>query len=185
MIRKGVQSEKNKKMEMLRLSEADLRFKYELSKVPGAEKLMLCFQCGTCTADCPVARFSGSYRPIRILRMAELGMKKEVLSSDDIWLCASCYMCSDRCPQRVEFASIMRALRNMAVKEGIIPPGFMEIASKVLETGLSNEVTRFRARKREKAGLPPLPNIDTKRITKLAEMVGFLKLFAKKETKYV
>ena len=185
MTKKEIESENDEKMEILRLSEADLHFKYELSKVPGAEKLMLCFQCGTCTADCPVARFSGSYRPIRILRMAELGMKKEVLSSDDIWLCAACYMCTDRCPQGVEFASIMRALRNMAVTEGIIPPGFMEIASKVLEIGLANEVTRFRVRKRERAGLPPLPNIDTKRITQLAEMVGFLKLIGKKETKDV
>jgi len=185
MTKKETQLEKTEEREVFRLSEADSHFKYEVSKIPGAEKLMLCFQCGTCTADCPVARFSGSYRPIQILRMAQLGMKERVLSSDDIWLCATCFTCTDRCPQGVEFASVLRALRNMAVEEGIIPPGFKEIASIVLKTGLANEITKLRLKKREEAGLPPLPGSNPERMTKLADIVGFSKLIEKKETKNV
>jgi len=179
-MNKEKQKEENEQTTVIKMRETDLHFKYELSKIPGAEKLMLCFQCGTCTADCPVARFNGSYRPIRILRMALLGMKDRVLSSDDIWLCATCFTCTDRCPQGVEFASVLRVLRNMAVKEGIIPPGFREIASNVLETGLANRVARLQLKKREMSGLPPIPNTNPQRVAKLAEVVGFSKIMERR-----
>jgi len=38
----------------IKAEELDPKFKYEMSKIHGAEKLMLCFQCGTCTAGCPI-----------------------------------------------------------------------------------------------------------------------------------
>jgi len=112
--------------------------------------------------------------------MALLGMKDKVLSSDDIWLCATCFTCTDRCPQGVEFASVLRVLRNMAVKEGIIPPGFRETASNILETGLANRVARFQLQKREMAGLPPIPNTNPQKVAKLAEIVGFSKIMERR-----
>jgi len=165
---------------VFRLSEADPKFKYELSKTLGAEKLMMCFQCGTCTADCPIARFSGSYRPSQILRMALFGMKSKVLSSDDLWLCAACFTCIDRCPRDVEFANVLRVLRNMAVKEGFIPAVFREIGSNVAKKGLAYEIPELRLKKREESGLPPLPKLSGERVAKLAETVGFRKLIEKK-----
>lgn len=48
------------KKEPIRASEIDPKFKYEISKMHGGKKLLKCFQCGTCTSDCPVARFSSS-----------------------------------------------------------------------------------------------------------------------------
>jgi len=66
---KGTEQEK-----IIKANEIDPRFKYEISKVPGAQKIMLCFQCGTCTADCPIARFSDSYRPRKLMRMTQLGL---------------------------------------------------------------------------------------------------------------
>ena len=44
--------------EPIKASEIDPKFKYEISKMHGGERLLRCFQCGTCTSDCPVARFS-------------------------------------------------------------------------------------------------------------------------------
>ena len=108
----------------IKASEIKPKFKYEISKVPGGEKLMRCFQCGTCTSDCPVARFSGTYRPRQIIRMAQLGLKERVLNSDTLWLCASCFTCTDRCPQNVEVASVIRVLRNLSAKQGRIPQIF-------------------------------------------------------------
>ncbi len=167
--------------EVIRLSETDPQFKYELSKNSEIENLMLCMQCGTCTADCPVARFSGTYRPLKMLRMALLGMKSDVLSADELWLCASCYTCTDRCPRGVEFASVLRVLRNIAVGEGYIPDGFKELGLNVLETGYAYEISDSRMRKRENAGLPPLPKSNSKSIARLAKLVGFLKQVKKRE----
>ena len=66
----------------IKSSEIDPKFKYEISKMHGGEKLMRCYQCGTCTSDCPIARFSDTYRPRQIIRMTQLGLKDRVLNSD-------------------------------------------------------------------------------------------------------
>jgi len=112
---------KDTSREPVKSSEINPRFKYELIKEHGSEKLLKCFQCGTCTSDCPVARYSDSYRPRTILHMAKLGLKDRVLKSDTLWLCAACFTCTDRCPQDVEVASVIRVLRNIAAEEGIFP----------------------------------------------------------------
>jgi heterodisulfide reductase subunit C len=159
--------------EVIKISETDPRFKYELSENSEIENLMLCMQCGTCTADCPVARFSGTYRPLKILRMALLGMKSDVLSADELWLCASCYTCTDRCPRGVEFANVLRILRNKAVEEEHVPDAFKELSLNILGTGYAYEISESRMKKREDAGLPPLPKSNPKRLSKLAELLGF------------
>jgi heterodisulfide reductase subunit C len=160
---------------VLKSTEMDNKFKYEVSKIPGAEKIMLCFQCGTCTADCPVARFSETYRPRQIMRMTQLGLKNKVLSSDVIWLCAACFTCVDHCPQDVEIAAVLRALRNMAVEEGYMPSVFKELASSVQATGLAYRIPELRLKKREEVGLPPLPKTNVDEVAKLIDAVGFFK----------
>ena len=86
--------------EPIKASELDPKWKYELQKLHGAEGLMRCFQCGTCTSDCPVARFTDNYRPRTLIHMAQLGLKVRVLKSDTLWLCSACFTCTDRCPGR-------------------------------------------------------------------------------------
>jgi len=108
-------------MEVINLSESDSQFKYEIASQPGAENFKRCFSCGTCTASCPVAEANEEYDPRKIIRMSLLGLRKQVLSSDSIWLCARCYTCYARCPQNVKFADVMEVLRKMAVKEGYAP----------------------------------------------------------------
>jgi len=167
---------------VLKIAEMDSKFKYEISKIPGAEKIMLCFQCGTCTADCPIARFSDTYRPRQILRMTHLGLKSKVLSSDVIWLCAACFACVDHCPQGVEIASVLRALRNLAVKDGFLPAAYKEMASSILQTGLAYKIPELRLRRREETGLPPLPKADLESVNKLADATGFSKIIQTRRT---
>ncbi len=171
-------SETEKKV--VKASEIDPKFKYEISKMHGGEKLMRCFQCGTCTSDCPVARFSDTYRPGQIIRMAQLGLKDRVLKSDTLWLCASCFTCTDRCPQDVEVASVIRVLRNLAVEEGVVPQVFKEQCASVLESGYAYKIPELRLKKRESLGLPPLPKGNPESIRKSLNGVGFLKHMEKK-----
>jgi len=160
---------------ILKITPESAHFKYELKKIPGAEKLMQCFQCGTCTADCPVSRYDESYRPRKILRMAQLGIKDQVLKSDVIWLCAACFTCVDHCPQDVEIAGVLRALRNMSVKEGVMPPVFKELASAIMETGYAYKIPELRIKKRTEGALPALPKGNTEDIAKLFKVTGFSK----------
>jgi heterodisulfide reductase subunit C len=175
------QQKETEQEKRIKANEIDPRFKYEISKVPGAKKIMMCFQCGTCTADCPIARFSESYRPRKLMRMTQLGLKDRVLSSDNIWLCAACFTCVDHCPQDVEISSVLRALRNMAVKEGFMPVVFRDLSSNILKTGYAYMIPTSRLRKREEQGLPPLPKSSLESLAKLSEVTGFSKLLEKKK----
>jgi heterodisulfide reductase subunit C len=88
----------------------------EIAALPGGENIRKCFACGTCAAGCPVTKVDETYNCRTIIRKILLGMREEVLKSPEIWYCLLCYRCYARCPQKVNFTDIMRALRFLAVK---------------------------------------------------------------------
>jgi len=140
----------------IRIDKNALRFREEVLETPGGEHLLKCYSCGTCTASCPVREVDERYNPRRIIRMVLLGMKEEVLQSDFIWLCSTCYTCSERCPQGVHLSSIMKVLKNIAVREGIVPPSFRMQADTIREHGKLYEIEDFDNKKRARMNLPEL-----------------------------
>ena len=100
-------------------------FQKNLEKDCG-EKVSHCYQCGKCSAGCPIS-FKMDYLPNQIIRMVQLGMEKQVLSSRTIWLCASCLTCTVRCPREIDIAEIMDFLRRRAYKKKVIPLDETEI----------------------------------------------------------
>jgi heterodisulfide reductase subunit C len=112
--------------------------------------------------------------------MAQLGLKDRVLSSETLWLCASCFTCNDRCPQDVEVAGVIRILRNAAAQRGTVPQVFKELGSSILESGVAYRIPELRLRKRGEIGLPPLPKGNPDAMVKLAEATGFSKMLKKK-----
>lgn len=89
----------------------------EVTSVHGGEGVLQCIQCGTCTGSCPNAK-EMQYSPRRIIAMVRAGMRKEVLSSDSMWYCASCYLCTERCPRGVKVTDLMYALKQLAYRHG-------------------------------------------------------------------
>jgi heterodisulfide reductase subunit C len=168
---------------VIKAEEMNPKFKYEISKRHGAERIMLCFQCGTCTADCPISRFSDFYRPRKIARMVQLGLKERLLSDEALWLCSSCFTCVDHCPQGVEIAGIVRVLRNLSVKEkGVMPLVYRELASNLLKGGYVYEIVESRHKKRAELGLPPLPKPNLEEIAKIFEVTGSSKILENVKT---
>jgi len=82
------------------------------------ENLSLCYQCLKCTAGCPTAPYM-DIRPNSLIRMIQMGMKKEVLESGAIWFCVYCQTCGTRCPNEIHIGILMDALREMAMEEGV------------------------------------------------------------------
>jgi len=161
--------------ENVKPEKIDPKFKYEVMKHPGAEKIQMCFQCGTCTADCAIARFSDFYKPRKIARIVQLGLKNRLLGNPMLWLCTTCYTCVDHCPQGVEVSSIVRALRNMSVGNmNEMPFIYKVFASNVLKTGYVYLMPESRLKRRGAEGLPPLPKSNVEHVTKLFEATGFL-----------
>ena len=125
----------------------------EIRRDPAGEGIERCISCGTCTASCPVQAENPSFNPRRIVRMAVIGLADEVLRSDFVWMCAGCYACRERCPQGVRVTDLMRALRNAAVRRGIVHPSYVAQVAELRKYGRLYEVGPF-TKKREKIGLP-------------------------------
>ena len=141
---------------MIDSKKLDPNFKHEVAAEMGGSNISRCFACGTCTAGCPVREIDEKYNPRKIIHMVLLGMREQVLKSDFIWLCSTCYTCYDRCPQDVQLTSIMTALKNIAAREGYIHPSFKEQSRLVSTFGRLYEVEDFDNKKRGKLGLPPI-----------------------------
>jgi len=157
------------------VSELDPEFKFEIARMPGAEDVMACFACGTCTAGCPVRAINEEYNPRRIIRMALLGMRERVLRSEFIWLCSTCYTCDERCPQGVRIADVMIVLKNIAVKDGYIPNAYALQVRLLGTQGRLYEIDDFDNRRRERLGLPALRN-DSDEIMEILRITGLNEL---------
>jgi heterodisulfide reductase subunit C len=83
-----------------------------------SESPMLCYQCGKCSAGCPIRDYMED-SPNQVVRLVQLGFDDEALKSSTVWLCASCLTCSSRCPQNFDIAKFMDAMRETALREGI------------------------------------------------------------------
>ncbi|MGA8830075.1 MAG: 4Fe-4S dicluster domain-containing protein [Desulfomonilaceae bacterium] len=143
-------------MAKINLNKLDLEFKNRVAEQPGGEGLKACFSCKACTAVCPIQPLDKRYDPRKIIRMVLLGMKEQVLGSDFIWLCSSCYSCQEVCPQNVRFTEVMYAIKNLAAQEACIPPGLTAQRSLLRKHGRLYEVGEFENEKRLKFGLPPI-----------------------------
>ena len=84
-------------------------------------QLANCYQCGKCTAGCPVAARM-DLAPNQLIRTVQLGQTATALRSRAIWECVSCQTCSTRCPKEVDCAAVMDALREISLAEGMVPP---------------------------------------------------------------
>ena len=102
---------KNTKMQ-LSIETMDLDFVRKVEALSGSS-VRRCFQCGKCTAGCPMRSFM-EHPPNRIMRLLQLGQWERILAGRSIWYCASCETCSTRCPNKVDLAAIMDALRKLS-----------------------------------------------------------------------
>ncbi len=102
----------------INLNAYDATFVDEVQR-ESEQNLALCYQCGNCTAGCPVS-FAYDYPVNQIMRLVQAGRKQEALTSHAIWLCASCETCTARCPNDIDVARIMDVLRNMAQRENLV-----------------------------------------------------------------
>jgi len=78
-----------------------------------------CYQCGKCSAGCPVAH-GMDIMPNQLLRLVQLERIERALRSEAIWKCVSCLTCSTRCPKSVDCAGVMDVLRQMAVEQDLV-----------------------------------------------------------------
>jgi len=85
-----------------------------------------CYQCGKCTAGCPMAARMDA-PPTRLIRLLQLGHAETALRAQAIWQCVSCQTCATRCPKSVDCAGVMDALRQLSAERGVATPAQQRI----------------------------------------------------------
>jgi len=103
--------------------DLDHNFYKEVSELAWGEKFLTCIQCGNCSGACPLSPYM-DYGPRRIIAMTRAGFKNDVLKSNTIWLCASCYKCAVDCPKEIKITDVMYGLKQMALQQGVHPRNF-------------------------------------------------------------
>ena len=124
------------------ISDASVQACEEIAKEAGVN-LKDCYQCGKCTAGCPLAD-SMDLMPREVIRYLQLGAIDVVLDAKTPWICAQCVVCSSRCPQNVDICSVMRAVRQASKRAGNRPVPEADIfddefIANVRAHGVSNE----------------------------------------------
>ncbi|MGA2296933.1 MAG: 4Fe-4S dicluster domain-containing protein [FCB group bacterium] len=92
----------------------------EIIEITGQDP-SICYQCGKCSAGCPVREFA-LLPPNKIVRFFQLGFYDLALNSATIWLCAGCLTCTSRCPKNFDLAAFMDAVRQVAIRHGASMP---------------------------------------------------------------
>ncbi len=138
----------------------------------------MCFQCGTCTGSCPSAPRS-SYRIRLFMRKGVLGLEKEALNDPDLWLCTTCYSCTDRCPRDLAPTDVIMAMRNLAFKIDIVPRNFLKTVQLIYKSGHgvpNNDVNRAARVKLGLSADPPTTHMYPEFIPGIQKIMDFYKM---------
>ena len=92
-----------------------------IGEVAKATRAWACYDCGKCTASCPIARAGGGYSPRRHVLTANLAREREVVANDTLFACLTCSLCDLRCPVQVRYTELIRTLREQAHLAAIEP----------------------------------------------------------------
>ena len=164
------------------LSSTDPSFVDEIMKMQGEKKILNCIQCGVCSGSCP-ARFAMDYSPMQIIKLAQLGMKDTLFKSNTIWICATCYGCTERCPRGIDIGGVMTKLRNLAIKAGFTRTLFEAQGNIIIKHGRIWSEQEFVNELRTDAGLTPITTITPEELEKLVQRTNAKELLKVKEKK--
>ena len=113
--------------EIIHIDERSFKFSDAVAAV-GEVDVSYCYQCGKCATGCPVA-YEMDLTPTQLMHAIQLGLKNLVYNSKTMWLCASCLTCSVRCPQDVDIAEALDAVKILMQREKKKPqvPGVLKL----------------------------------------------------------
>jgi heterodisulfide reductase subunit C len=74
-----------------------------------------CMKCGKCSGACP-AFDAMDIHPHQFVSLVADGNINELLASDSLWHCFSCFVCVERCPRGVEPAKLIEAARLTLIR---------------------------------------------------------------------
>ena len=171
----------------VKTSDFDQAFRQEIFEEPGADKIALCFNCTGCSSGCPMTEQEAEDNIRKFLRMANLGMKEQLLNNPYIWYCTTCYKCQERCPQGVPNVDALLKIRTLAVENGIMLAPHKKVGQLVVKFGHAVPINDDTKEKRKKLGLEEVPPTVHRfsealdEVKKLIKIAGFDEIVSEEE----
>lgn len=92
-----------------------------LEATPSGERLRLCLECGNCSGICPFG-YLMAYPPSRMIAMMRADRINKVLETDTVWMCVSCYACTQVCPSQIPVTpGLMTSIKEELLLAGNVP----------------------------------------------------------------
>ncbi len=98
------------------ITSENVDFLEKISKLSD-QVITKCDQCGTCSGSCPMVG-EMDITPAQLMRMVLLG-QEEVMDSKAMWICASCFACTVRCPRGLDVSRVAEALRQITLRQAV------------------------------------------------------------------
>jgi Fe-S oxidoreductase len=96
-------------------------FFQSLYEVSDGERLKNCIQCASCSGVCPFG-YLMAYPPGRMIAYLRADMFGSILETDTVWMCVSCYACTEICPQNIPVTpALMTRTKEELLLAGNIP----------------------------------------------------------------
>ena len=96
-------------------------FYSSLFDVPEGERIRTCLQCATCSGVCPFG-YLMDYPPGKIISTIRADIFDQVLLTDSVWFCVSCYACTEVCPKKIPLTpGLMTRTKEEMLLAGNIP----------------------------------------------------------------
>lgn len=96
-------------------------FYTSLFKIPEGDRINACLQCGTCSGLCPFG-YLMEYPPSRIISALRSGSFEDIMDSETVWMCVSCYACSQACPAMIPLTpGLMARAKEELLLAGNVP----------------------------------------------------------------
>jgi heterodisulfide reductase subunit C len=101
---------------IIKLDDRNVAFLEKIMELSG-EAITVCDQCGTCSGGCPFVD-EMDLNPSEIMRKVQLG-QQDVMESKTMWICASCFTCTVRCPRMLDVSKVAESLRQVKLREAV------------------------------------------------------------------
>jgi Fe-S oxidoreductase len=101
--------------------ESSRQFFSSLFEGVDGERFKTCLQCATCSGACPFG-YLMDYPPGRLIAYLRADLFDQVLKSDTVWMCVSCYACTEVCPSQIPVTpGLMTRTKEELLLAGNVP----------------------------------------------------------------
>ncbi|MHA1342968.1 MAG: (Fe-S)-binding protein [Promethearchaeota archaeon] len=87
-------------------------FKKILLNSEDVKTLFTCYECGQCSASCPVGEVFPR-KSHEMVRLSALGAKWQIINDNALRYCLTCRICQEYCPQGVDLIELIKLARSI------------------------------------------------------------------------